>query len=226
MRRTGISPEYKYVNTYGSNSMSEIITPFSMILVDIEDEIKIDNSDISWFELSNGTQLNLSIESKTPPVLYNIDTDKNNFHKLELNKLQYGFEKDNNTKWILSIDIIKILENYIYAKLKEARTFEGIRPQMCLNGSIDDSIRQYIRNNILKKYDYSSIELYISYTDLRSQNALRYKNTFSHEALSGEKMNKVQTLLNGDILECNFSQEKPSSLYNFKYYFNLNFKKI
>jgi hypothetical protein len=73
------------------------------------------------------------------------------------------------------------------------------------------------------------LDLYVSYTDLRNQNVLRYKNTWSSSVISDfNLLKKKQMDLSFDesTLKILFTQENPSSLYNFDYYFNILFEKI
>jgi hypothetical protein len=73
------------------------------------------------------------------------------------------------------------------------------------------------------------LDLYVSYTDLRSQNVLRYKNTWkSTISLDSNLLKKKQmdVAFDESTLKVLFTQEKPSSQYNFDYSFNILFEKI
>jgi hypothetical protein len=90
-------------------------------------------------------------------------------------------------------------------------------------------MKEYISKNVLNRYKYSKLELYIKYNDLRSQNILKYKNAWNVDTLkTGKILKKIQTETAYDYstIKVKFDQEQPSSKYNFDYYFNLFFEKI
>lgn len=229
MRRNYISPEYSYVLYTGTLNMNEFASFFGSKMMDIEDEISIKGLDIVYFQNSDGEQINYNAESIYEPFVYSTITDKFNKHSLEIDPTQSKYDKDRLTKWIMKVNINDILRQYIYVKLKEARSFEGIKKEMTKTGKIDDSINEYIDLNILRKYKYKSIDLYISYKDLRSQNVLRWKSSWNPAIESDtNRINKLSTEFNVDesIMTLFFTQEKDSSLYNFDYYYNITFEKI
>ena len=100
---------------------------------------------------------------------------------------------------------------------------------MNIYNNTDTAIRSYINFNILNRYRYKSIELYISYQDLRNQNILKYNNTWTINSIdSNNILTKIQTETEFDesSIKISFNQEKPSSTYKFDYYFNIIFEKI
>lgn len=142
---------------------------------------------------------------------------------------QADSQKSDKTKWTLNISLKDILLNYIFGLLKEYRTFEGVSNHMTSYNDVDVAIKNYINNNVLNRYRFKSIDLYLQYKDLKGQNILRYNNNFSQLAeTNGTKLNKIEvfTDYNQTLLEVRFNQEKSSSEYSFDYYFNLNFEKI
>jgi hypothetical protein len=115
------------------------------------------------------------------------------------------------------------------ANFKKYRTFEGVRNEMTMYNDVNISIKNYITANVLNRYRYSGIELYIRYQDLRNQNLLRYKNIWSDIIVDNTyKLNKIQTetTFDGSSVKIYFNQEQPSSNYKFEYYFNILFEKI
>jgi hypothetical protein len=158
-----------------------------------------------------------------------VSTDKQKNHTIVIDESQTEFDKNNNTKWILDINLNEISTNYLFAKLKEHRTFEGVKNGMTVYNDVNFAMKEYISKNVLNRYKYSKLELYIKYNDLRSQNILKYKNSWNVDTLkTGSILKKIQTETAYDYstIKVKFTQEQPSSKYNFDYYFNLFFEKI
>jgi len=229
MRRSYISPEYNNTPIYGTFNMVEESNFFGAKMLEVEDSIYISNQNIIYYQKSTGEQIDLAIESSLPTQVYSASDNLKSHQTILLDESQLTYQKENNTKWILTIDIKDILIDYLFAIMKRYRTFEGITNGYTRTNDINTSIREYISNNVLNRYKFSKIDFYISYTDLRNQNVLRYKNTWNPNAISDtNKMQKYQTDLSYDQSELKilFTQEKISSQYNFNYYFNILFEKI
>jgi hypothetical protein len=229
MRRSYISPEYQTKAVYGTLNMLEESTFFGAKMLEIEDSITIDTLDIIYYQNQNGEQLDLSIESSFASIVYSSSLDKEKNHTLVLDPSQPKFQLDNNTRWILTIDLKTIITDYLLATLKKFRTFEGIKNDMNIYANTDTAIKSYINYNILNRYRYKSIQLYVNYVDLRNQNTLRYKNTWDKNSINTSNLlTKLQTETEFDesSIKVTFNQEKPSSTYRFDYYFNILFEKI
>ena len=229
MRRNYISPDYQNIAVNGTLNMIEESTFFGAKMLEIEDSILISNTDIIYYQRDNKEQIDLSVESSLPSYIYSPSDDKLANHTIVLDESQSSFQLDNNTRWILTIDLRTILSNYLLATLKKFRTFEGIRSNMTIFNDIDVAIRSYINNNILDRYKLSSITFYILNEDLRNQSLLRYNNQWTANVISEQnKFTKFQTQTEFDQssikIICN--QEKPSSQYRFSYYFDILFTKI
>ena len=100
---------------------------------------------------------------------------------------------------------------------------------MTIYNNIDTAVYSYINLNILNRYKLKGVELYVKYNDLRSQSALRYKNIWDPSIKSPDNtLTKIQTQteINESSIIIYFNQEKPSSTYNYNYYFNILFEKI
>lgn len=229
MRRSYISPEYVYKNVFGTYNMTEQSTFFGSKMLDIEDSIYIGDNNIIYYQNLENEQLDLLIENSLQPIIYNAGNDKKSNHTLVIDDSQNQYQKDNQTRWIMDIDLSSILTNYIFASLKQARTFEGVKNNMTLYNDVNVAIKEYITTNVLNRYKYSKIELYLKYNDLRSQHVLRYKNNWNNTIISNDNLVKrIQTETSYDYstLRLFFNQEKPSSQYSFDYYFNILFEKI
>jgi len=229
MRRNYISPEFQKNNVYGTYNMLEQSNYFGSKMLIIEDSISIINQNIIYYQKSNGEQIDYDTETTLESTIYSSSDDKLLNHTLILDQSQSQYNLDNSTNWILDININTLLSNYIYAQLKKFRTFEGMKNDMNIYNDVDVAIKKYIDLNVLNRYKYSSIELYIKYNDLRNQNILRYKNTWNENIINPiYKINKFQsaTDLNQNNVVIQFNQSQPSKNFNFDYYYNVNFDKI
>jgi hypothetical protein len=232
MRRSYISPEYQNRAVYGTLNMVEESTFFGAKMLEVEDSIIIDNQDIIYYQRTNGEQLDVSVETSLDSYVYSPggnNGDKFKNHTLVIDTTQPKFQLDNNTRWILTIDLKTILTNYLFATLKKYRTFEGVKNDMTMFNDVNVAVTSYVRSNVLDRYKYKSVELYVRYQDLRNQNLLRYNNTWSTNIIDPTyKLIKIQTETEFDqsSIKIMFNQEKTSSSYKFDYYFNILFEKI
>ena len=175
MRRSYISPEFKTNNVYGTYNMVEESNFFGAKMLEIEDSILISNQNVIYYQKTNGEQLDFDTETTLESTVYSSSLDKNTNHKITLDQSQTKYNLENNTKWIIDIDVKSILSNYLYAELKRYRTFEGIKAEMTIYNDVNVAMKKYIESNVLNRYKLSTIDLYVNYTDLRNQNVLRYK---------------------------------------------------
>ena len=202
---------------------------FAAKMLEVEDSIYVSNQNIIYYQKSTGEQIDLAIESSLPTQVYSASDNMKSHQKLILDDSQLDYQKESNTKWILNIDLRDILSDYLFAIMKRYRTFEGISNNLTRTNDVNTAIRQYISNNVLNRYKFSKLDLYVSYKDLMQQNVLRYKNTWNSNIVSDANLlKKAQKDLAFDESELKiyFSQEKSSSQYNFDYYFNILFEKI
>lgn len=229
MRRSYISPEYNNTPIYGTFNMIEESNFFGSKMLDVEDSIYISNQNVIYYQRSNGEQIDLSAESSLPTFVYSASDNMKINHSLNIDESQFDFQKESNTKWILNVNLKSIISDYLFATLKRYRTFEGISNSITKTNDVNTSIREYIDKNVLNRYKFSRLDMYISYTDLRNQNVLRYKNTWNQNIISDSnllKKRQVDISFDESELKVLFTQEKPSNLYNFDYYFSIFFEKI
>ena len=229
MRRDYISPEYKSVRVYGTFNMLEESNFFGSKMLEVEDTIFVESQSIIYHQRSNGEQTDLSVESSLNSIIYSSFKDKEINHTLVLDETQSSYQKDNSTTWILNIELKSILSSFLFATLKRYRTFEGMKIQMTKTHDVDSSIKEYINENVINRYKFKSLDIYINFKDLKNQNVLRYKNTWSQLAYKPEnKFSKYQKDLTFDDskLKIIFNQDKSSKDYTFEYYFNILFEKV
>lgn len=231
MRRSYISPEFEYNRVFGTLNMKEESSFFGSKMLEIEDSLELHNQGIVYFQNLLKEQLDLDVEKTSNPIIYLVSDDKKANHTLVLDDSQNDFQKNGLTKYIITIDLKAILENYLFAILKQYRTFEGVRNSMCSTKDVNFSIRNYITKNVVDRYKFDKIELYIRYQDLREQNLRRYNNVWvSDESISVKEYlnSKIQTDTEFDFssIRVLFNQEKSSQEYNFEYYFKLFWVKL
>lgn len=229
MRRNYISAEFKYDNVYGTYNMVEQSSFFGSKMLDIEDSISISDQSILYYQKSNNEQVDVSVENSLPSIVYNSADDKLSNHTISKDESQSTFQLDTNTKWIIDINISTVLSNYLFATLKQYRTFEGVLNNMTTYNDVNFAVKEYIKNNVTNRYKFITVDLYISYKDIHNQNSLRYQNNWNSGVIkTGNLLKKIQTETSYDesSIKLMFSQEQPSTQYAFDYFFNLNFQKI
>jgi hypothetical protein len=229
MRRTYISSEYSNTKTYGTFNMIEESNYFGSKMLEIEDSIYIENQNIIYYQRPSGEQINLSAEISIDSLVYSASSDKEINHLLKIDDTQTDYQRENSTKWIMDIKLNDLLSNFLFANLKRYRTFEGLKTSITRTNDVNTAIREYIDKNVSNRYKFKKIDLYIKYKDLRSQNILRFKNTWNTTiGIDSNKFQKIQTetAFDGSSIRLLFNQEQPSAQYSFEYYFNILFEKI
>lgn len=229
MRRTYISPEFTYGRVNGTLAMREESSFFGSKMLEIDDKIIIENQNLVWYQNLNNEQIDESIESSLPPTSYSASESKRLNHTLIIDPNQPQSQRDTKTRYNMTIDLQEILIQYLFGTLKQYRTFEGVRNNMVVSENVDFAIREYIVKNILDRYKFDKVYLFIRYNDLRGQNILRFKNNWNNLVTSeSERMQRLETQTEFDDSEIlvNFNQERNSSLYSFDYYFKLFWNKI
>lgn len=229
MRRNYISPEFINMSVNGTLNMTEESNFFGAKMLEVEDSVLVANENIIWHQMLNGEQIDFETENTLEPIIFSSSEFKFSNHTFTLDPTQTQYTKDNATRWIADVDLAGILTEYVFAQLKNNRTFEGVRSGMTLYDDIDLAIRDYVRQNVLNRYKLSRFDLYVKYVDLRSQNMRRFKNGWDPAVATSEySTKKFQTVTdyNQKSIRVTFTQEKPSTQYKFDYFFNLFFEKI
>ena len=187
MKRTYISPELLHTRTNGTFNMIEQKALFGSKMMEIEDEIFFDTRDVVYYQQNNGEQINFTQEQLYPPVIYSILDDKIENHVLELFPGQGEADLNSNTRWLLTINVRNILINYIFSQIKNARAFEGVLSNLTKDEDINLAILSYIDSNILDRYSFGGLTLYLTYNDLGSDGTLQE----SGNTLEDFNVNKV-----------------------------------
>jgi len=245
MRDTTQLKKFKTSTINGTFNVTENKTFFCSKMMDIEDEIIVNNSSIQYYQLID--------TSKTAShgygyQNYNTSMDED-FQLLELITLKGAYQTINmmkqnntdslyNTRWYMNINAKNILIEYLFAKIKEARTFRSIKSKNFINNNINDSIRQYIINNIIDRYRVKSVDLYVRYYDIKTNSRFintvlkQYDPQYDISAYSTD--NKVRNInlerkdTNDELSDViiNYYQTKPSTDYKFDYYYDITYEKI
>lgn len=229
MKRTYISPEFDYRPVYGTYTMIDTYSFFGSVMMRVEDKIEILDQNLTFNQLQTGEQLDEASELILPQIIYDTSTNKSLNHTLELAVDQTEFQKENSAKWILTIEAKDILRNHFFAILKSSRTFEGLKNEHVLSGNVDQAIFEYINNNILKKYAFKELNLYLDYVDLCNDDTLQYLNAFDQTIVQESlKLSTLEQSVSSDesIITLRFNQAKPAYNFSYKYYFNLYYEKL
>ena len=225
MRRTYISPEYTYSKVYGTFNTLEQSSFFGSKMLKITDTVSIDNQNIIYYQNQNNEQLDLSVESLLPSVVYSSSVDKQTNHTLVIDPSQSDIQKNNLTSWVMTIDLETILTDYVYALIKQSRTFNGVHNYMTSNGDVSFSMKDYIKKNVFNRYRFDHLKLFLTYNSLpNSSSQLRFQNTWDNTInLTSNQLTKFQTNTTYDSSSVivTFLQQQPSTLYNFNYFFSL-----
>lgn len=227
MRRNYMSPEFINNKVNGTLSMIEESNFFSARMLEIEDSILIDNIDILWYQSQTKEQLDLSIESSLTPYIYSPAQDKIQNLSLKVDPNETTIGERRNTRWIFEINIQKILVNYLYATLKKFRTFEGVRNNQTIYNDVDVAIINYIKSNVLNRYNFKQIDLYMVFRDINEEGQLKLKNNWNINLPKESLTKSYQITTNPDesVAKLLFLQLN-SNEYIFDYYYNILFERI
>lgn len=223
------------VGTYDS---LDVKTFFGSKMVNAEDIIKVDESEIQYSEIfdtvveeNNGYQYFEDFDNIEKIFLVNLTDVKNDNHTI-IKVSQPIIDIRNNTQWQIDINWKEILIKYIFFKLKNRRTFKSIRFEDVLNGNINLFIRKYIKDNLIGRYEFSSIDFYVEYFDLEDGDEFTDPNllfTPIFDVNVKKESNFVRNInanVINDNLRINYKQVQPSTQKKFNYYFDIIFTKI
>ena len=228
MRRSYISPEYEKNDVYGTLNIKEESNFFASKMLEIADIIDIKNEDLIWYQKENNEQIDLSIESSLNSYSYSVSDIKKNGIKLEMSSNHDSMSINRvNTMWVFEINLREIFINYMFATLKMYRTFEGFKNNYSINNDVNIEIIKYIEENVITKYEITKLDLYIAYNNLKTNNAIKYKNIWNPN-LSDKFIRKDYSLkLVEDESKAIINFLQPNSNeYAFDYYVNLQFKRL
>jgi hypothetical protein len=249
MKNSLILRKFKTYKVPGTMNMLEEKSFFGSKMLEIEDDILIDNSNIQYSqyyikgdrELSkrNGFQYYDYENHVADETIFNLNLIDLKDENQSIKESQQNKQtRENSTIWEFNIDVKDILLEYLFAKLKESRVFKSITYNNLLNKDINESVYYYISNNILDRYKFLKIDMYILYLRIDSEqrvgtsSVLKYNPAFTFEA---KQKGDLETNMNvnkkfptnglGDLL-ITYNQTKSSKDYKFNYYFDIYYQKI
>lgn len=226
MRRNYISPEFRYNKVMGTNNMVEKSSLFGSKVLEIEDSLSIDSNFIQWYQRTGGEQVDQNSEFNFGVTTLDVVDLKKKNSTLELDKSIPESTRDQNPRWILTINLKDILVEYLFATLKKWRTFEGVENYMTLNNNVDVAIREYINNNVVNRFSLDRVEMFLVNNDYILNGGLKYGNVFDQSVM--QKFTKFETETDPNQIDIilKFYQGANANQFNFKYYFNLYYNKI
>lgn len=229
MKRTYISPEFKYNLVNGSFKMAEDVSFFSSKMLKIDELLSITNDNLVYYQLPSGEQLDEESEKSFSEILFDATVQKKNNHSIIIDADQSDQSKNEKAKWVLSIDLKTIFIDYIFAKMKFYRTFNGLRNSMTRNNDVNSAIVDYIKLNVLSRYKLLEVEFFLDYVNLTEEGKLKYANEYDPniQNIDNKVRNFTQEInFDNSQLRLLFNQQELASKYSFKYYFNLYYERI
>lgn len=240
MKSDLIITRFKTEPIIGTKSTFDPKTFFGSKMIDIEDEIIIDDSKIQFSELydnsgentnTNGYQYYDDIDFLEKISLVELTETKNKFHNIILLS-QSDIDLQNNTNWNILISWKEILSEYLFYRLKEARTFKAIKYTDVLSENINLYIKSYIKNNILTRYQFGELKMYVEYfilddEDIEKEPMLLFNPKFTADVKKEENLiSNVNATVFDTIINVNYKQTESTQTKIFNYYFDLVLTKI
>ena len=226
---------YKTELDNGTKNMKTIKSYFGSTLIDIEDEIIIDNSALKYKDINGYQNYNLSNNNDEEKYI-DLTTLKTVNHNIKLQNQDIS-NLVNNSKWIIDLNIKNILNEYLFAKIKESGSFKAVKDNNTKNNNIDLSIYNFIKFNIINRYQFNKIDFYVKYLNLESSNVfnrnlIQYNPVYNENLYNDLYLIKDYKIMKKDEFEnltpikILYNQNKSSKDYKFDYYFNIFFNKI
>jgi len=242
MKSTLMLKKFDTKTVPGTMNLKDLRTFFGGKLIYTEDLININDDSIQFSYVLSGKNTgfqyyddNIPDDWETSFVENLTDLKKNNQTLTLLN--QNADNLINNTRWQVIIKAKNILTDYLFFKMKESRIFKMINYTDLYNLSINKSIYDYIKNNIINTYKFENIEFYAEYYDIKVDQAitknvlLQFNPSLDVDTYKPENYIKDINIINLNIYDfenitIQYNQSKPSSQFGFNYYFNLTFSKV
>jgi len=228
----------------GTMNQTELRTFFGGKIIYTEDKISINDDAIKFSQIvndtTNGNNGYQYYDINTIPDGWEVNFNENLSDLKDNNQViipysQTESDKNNNTRWQININGSQILKDYLFFKIKEQRVFKIIRQDDIYSNDINNAIYEYINSNIFSRYRLDSVQFYVSYYSITNQTIynniiLQYNPKFNPDVYKTENLTNVSVQgydpYNFNNITLLYNQNKPSSQYNFDYYFDLNFTKI
>ena len=218
-------------------SMLEKRSFFGSKMMDIEDEILIDQQTIIFKEDANSKeQTTVGAGTEIANTAYNFDVLKSNYHTINFNSKQTEAERLELTSWEIVLDADILLEDYLFARIKQSRAFLDVYNNMTRDNSVDLAIRSYITKNLMKRIKIKGINFYAQdFAIIDNPSLLKYDPKYNLQVklnaltkTGGARLDSVQIDRNlvDNTLIIIYNQKKNSLQFKFDYYFDVVFEKI
>lgn len=230
MRKNFLMSEYNSELVEGTKNMKFLKTYFSSLLIDIEDTIRITDDVINQTETARGTQLQNVLETDRN---INLWQTKYKYSDITIYNFQSNLDKTEFPLQNIKIDDKNILIKYLFAQLKQNRTFEGVDISNILESNMDLTILNFIQNNILDRYVLTDVLLYVKYNKLDNNNLaytpikdqqIIYNNGVrlsDSEIISNNLINKNIELIKGDFTNVRYRQTESAKRCTFNQHYDL-----
>jgi hypothetical protein len=230
--------KFQTANVSGVFNLIEQKTYFGSKIIKLEDYVSIENQKIQYSEIFNDTNFlyngyqYFDYQSYRGEKLYlkKLTDIKKKYTTIELITKDTVYK--NNTEWELTIDYTSILREYLFLKLKQNRIFKCVRPQDLLNKNINESIYSYIDFNLIDRFNFDKLVLYIQYYNIDNNNSYHYDPYLMFNPQYNEKINIDTNVVNSVNLSYRnnnivvlYNQNKNYEAYKFDYYFDIYYKR-
>lgn len=233
MRKSWITEDYTYTDKPGTLSFKQRRDYQSGLLMEIEDQIKVEKSIFDWTQNPNtGEQIGIDEVEFTLDLL----TLKQSKHKIGLYTGQTPQTAIISPIWDLNIQLKLILTEYLYAQMRYERSFEGVNIANSKYSDLDYAIVEYVSENLLNRYRFTTIDLYVKPVSL-GEGYMKNTPLWKPNIISGLSENDKRKLLVKNLRIEKLSElpdsqsilyiqsEKPN-LFTFEYYFDIYFERI
>ena len=241
MKTTTIIQQYNKTPVNGTLTPREVKSFFGTNLINIENEIIISNISIQYSDTPSTHyqyyDLTTLVAEQETNTLRSLDDIKFENHTVDLYKQNYN-TTSTNLQWNYVINARNILKEYLFARLKEARTMKSIFPNQTKENDINTFIYDYIEYNLLDRYNINYINFYAQYIDVVNlgntvNNNYVIKNpTFNSVCYTTNNIVKNINILTTDYLNnlgnvnMIYNQTQDGSRYTFYYYYVIDYKRI
>lgn len=226
MKRTYISPEYTYNTVSGLLNMEEHSTFYGSKMMELPKMLNINREAISYYVNSKNEQIDLANEQQNSPEVIDLSKLKNVKHVIysDSNMIIDG----GYASWVIEVDVRGILLEYVFGNIKRSRVFGNVLNSSMLNNDVDLSIREYIKLNVIDKYEIGRVDLFVKYVGLSDNNRLIGENKFDDGVADEFQISNASLSFNADnsLVRIQFRQLQDYKKFAYNYYFNLIFNKI
>ena len=121
------------------------------------------------------------------------------------------------------MNIKYIFNEYVLAKMKEKRVFNGVTKDMTSTNNIDLFIYDYIMDNVYSRYSNITIDLFVkfnTYNDVVNKNNMVYNSDIM---LSDNLYTKYKISRRDDYIDVTLPIGNISNFYGLYYYFNISY---